>query len=104
MKRDYVRKVGSTFRVAGTRISLDSIVYAFREGQSAESIAENYPTLTLEQVYGALTFYLRRQREIDEYLRREETADERAQRAWAADPSDLIRKLRRVRDGSQVSS
>ena len=59
MKGDYVRKVGATFRVAGTRISLDSIVYAFREGQSAESIAENYPTLMLEQVYGALALYLR---------------------------------------------
>ena len=104
MKSDYVRKVGATFRVARTRISLDSIVYAFREGQSAESIAENYPTLTLEHVYGALAFYLRRRREIDEYLRREEAADERAQRAWAADPSDLIHKLRRVRDASQVPS
>jgi uncharacterized protein (DUF433 family) len=102
MTSDYVKKVGATFRVAGTRVSLDSIVYAFREGQSAESIAENYPALTLEQVYGALAFYLRRQKEIDDYLRREEAADEQTRRDWAADPSNLIRKLRRARDASQV--
>ncbi len=102
MKDDYVKKVGATFRVAGTRVSLTSIVDTFREGQSAESIAENYSALTLEQVYGALAFYLRRQKEIDDYLRREEAADERARGDWAADPSNLIRKLRRARHASPV--
>ncbi len=99
---EYIRKVGGTFRVAGTRVSLDSIVYAFREGLSAESIAEHYPALTLEQVYGSLAAYLRRQREIDQYLLREEVADKRELRRWAASPSNLVRKLRRIRDASQV--
>ena len=103
MQSAYVRKVGAKFRIAGTRVSLDSVVDAFNEGQSAESIAESYSALTLEQVYGALAFYLRRKREIDGYLRREEKADERAWRDWQASPSDLIRKLRRDRDASQVS-
>ena len=103
MKGEYVQKIGGTFRVAGTRVSLDSIVYAFQEGQSAESIAENYPALTLEQVYGALAYYLRRQSEINAYLRREEAADERVRRESEVDPADLIRKLRRVRDANQVS-
>lgn len=55
-------------RVAGTRVSLDSIVHAFWRGQSAESIAQSFPVLTLEQVYGALTFYLANKSEIDGYL------------------------------------
>jgi len=29
--------------VAGTRVSLDSLVYAFREGQTAESLAQSFP-------------------------------------------------------------
>ena len=103
MKGDYVQKIGATFRVAGTRVSLGSIVYAFQEGQSAEGIAESYPALTLEQVYGALAYYLRRQGEINAYLRREEAADERVRLDSEVDPSDLIRKLRRVRDANQVS-
>jgi hypothetical protein len=49
-------------------VSLDSIVYGFLAGQSAESIAQAFPILTLEQVYGAITFYLGHREEIDHYL------------------------------------
>jgi uncharacterized protein (DUF433 family) len=49
--------------VADTRVSLDSLVYTFREGQTAESLAQSIPVLTLEQVYGAITYY-RANREV----------------------------------------
>ena len=68
MKKEYVRKVEGAYRVGKTRVSLDSLVYLFREGMSAESMVESYPALTLEQVHGALAFYLANQKEIDEYL------------------------------------
>jgi uncharacterized protein (DUF433 family) len=75
------------YRVAGTRVSLDSIVYAFISGQSAESIAQSFPVLTLEQVYGAITFYLAHREEVDRYLEAQEK-DYEAKRAAsrAADP------------------
>jgi hypothetical protein len=53
-------------------VSLDSIVHAFWQGQTAESIAQSFPTLTLEQVYGALAFYLANRPEVDAYLERAE--------------------------------
>ena len=56
MSIQYVEQVEGVYRVAGSRVSLDSIVYAFWEGKSAETIAQSFPTLTLEQVYGAITF------------------------------------------------
>lgn len=57
------------YRVRATRISLDSIVYRFLEGLSPESIqADCFPNLTLEQVYGAITFYLANRAEVDAYL------------------------------------
>ena len=68
MSTTYVEQSDGVYRVAGTRVSLDSIVYAFVSGQSAESIAQSFPVLTLEQVYGAITFYLARRDEIDRYL------------------------------------
>jgi len=43
-------------------------VYAFLSGQTAESIAQSYPVLTLEQVYGSIAFYLANRPAIDEYL------------------------------------
>src|SRR5436190_9861150 len=65
MSKIYVMKVEDTYRVAGTRISLDSLVYLYREGISPEGMVESYPTLTLEQVHGALAYYLANQKEID---------------------------------------
>jgi hypothetical protein len=58
MSKVYVTKVEDTYRVEGTRISLDSLVYLYREGISPEGMVESYPTLTLEQVHGALAYYL----------------------------------------------
>jgi len=52
----------------GKRVSLDSIVYAFLAGQSPESILQSFPVLTLEEVYGAIAFYLANRTAIDEYL------------------------------------
>ncbi len=70
--RVYVEKRDGVFRVANTRISLDSIVYAFRNGQTAESIAQSFPLLTLEQVYGAIAVYLANKDDVDAYLEQEE--------------------------------
>ena len=72
MSTEYVEHREGFYRVAGTRVSLDSIVYAFLSGQSAESIAQSFPVLTLEQVYGAITFYLANRETIDRYLEAQE--------------------------------
>lgn len=69
----YVEYHHGGYWVAGTRISLDSIVYRWREGLSAETIqSECFETLDLSQVFGALAYYLDHQEEIDEYLRKSE--------------------------------
>ncbi len=74
---NYTEQHDEGYWVSGTRVSLDSLVYRFREGLSPESIqADCFPTLTLEQIYGALTFYLRNKPEIDEYLKQSETEEE----------------------------
>ena len=71
MENGYViASQGSSYRVAGSRVSLDSLVYDFLSGLSPESIAENYDTLTLEQVYGAITYYLAHRSEVDAHLKR----------------------------------
>lgn len=73
MTKQYVEKVEGGYRLAGTRVSLDSVVQAFWRGQTAESIAQSFPVLTLEQVYGALTFFLANKSEVDAYLEQAET-------------------------------
>ena len=68
MSNQYVDQRDEGYWVTGTRVSLDSIVYAFLSGQSAESIAQSFPVLTLEQVYGAIAFYLANRSRVDQYL------------------------------------
>jgi uncharacterized protein (DUF433 family) len=87
MDTRYVEKRDQGYWVSGSRVSLDSIVYAFLNGQTAESIAQSFPVLTLEQVYGAITYYLAHRSEIDAYLSEARDLYE-AQReaARAADP------------------
>jgi uncharacterized protein (DUF433 family) len=70
MSKQYIEGTNDVYRIAGTRVSLDSIVYAFWRGQTAESVAQSFPVLTLEQVYGALTFYLANKSHIDSYLKK----------------------------------
>ena len=66
---DYVEKKEDTYRIKGSRVSLDSIIFAFQRGASPESIQRSFPTISLEDVYGAIAFYLANQPEVDEYLK-----------------------------------
>jgi uncharacterized protein (DUF433 family) len=69
MSNEYIERRNGGFYVAGTRVSLDSIVYAFHSGESPETIQQNFPALTLEQVYGAIAFYLRHSAEVGASIR-----------------------------------
>jgi uncharacterized protein (DUF433 family) len=69
MQQTYVEQRDGGYWVQDTRVSLDSVVYRFLEGLSPENIADCFPGLTLEQVYGAITYYLGHRAEIDAYLK-----------------------------------
>jgi uncharacterized protein (DUF433 family) len=71
MAKDYIEERDSNYYVSGTRISLDSIVHAFRRGESPETICQNFELLRLEEVYGAIAYYLANQTDIDAYLLRQ---------------------------------
>ena len=97
MENQYVEKRDEGFWVAGKRISLDSIVYAFRRGQSPESIKRSFPLLTLEEIYGAIAFYLANQAEIDLYLAREENEFEKMRQNSQTADADWYKKMQRAR-------
>ncbi|MGH9783347.1 MAG: DUF433 domain-containing protein [Terriglobia bacterium] len=68
MANEYVEQRDGGYYIAGTRVSLDSVVYAFMRGESPEGIAESFPALSMEQVYGSITFYLANRLALDAYL------------------------------------
>ncbi|MBW4670833.1 MAG: DUF433 domain-containing protein [Cyanomargarita calcarea GSE-NOS-MK-12-04C] len=91
--KSYVEYRNDAYWVEGTRISLDSVVYAFQKGLSPESIVQSFPLLTLEQVYGAIAFYLANHAEIDAYLATEEVAFDAMQQPLQTTDSALYNKL-----------
>src|SRR5260221_6066203 len=88
MEAQYVEKRDGGYWIAYTRVSLDSIVLAFLDGLSPETIVDEcFPVLTLEQVYGALAYYLAHQAEVDANLREADNEFEALrQAARNADP------------------
>jgi uncharacterized protein (DUF433 family) len=102
MVSEHVEQREGVYYVPGTRISLDSIVYAFREGCSPENIREDFEGLTLAHVYGAIAFYLDRQTDIDAYLlQRKEQWAELERQGTPASPNLQARIERARRSVSQ---
>jgi len=85
------------WRIVGSRISLDSVVHAYWDGQSPETIVEEFPTLTAEQVYGAIAFYLCHRAEIDRYLSDREAAWNQFRGASRAQHGPLLDRIRASR-------
>jgi uncharacterized protein (DUF433 family) len=84
-------------RIVDTRVSLDSVVHAYLQGDSPEAITEAFPALSLEQVHGAIAFYLANRAEVDEYLKRQEALWQELRREQDQNPSPLIQRLRALR-------
>ena len=64
----YIEQRNGGLYIAGTRVSLDSVVIRFREGATPERIVQSFPTLKLSQTYGAIAYYLENQQIVNEYM------------------------------------
>ena len=82
-------------RVADTRVTLDTLVLAFRDGATAEEIVQQYPSLTLADVYAVIGYYLQRQAEVEAYLqqRQQQAAHVRQANESRFAPAGLRRRL-----------
>jgi len=100
----YVERHGGAYRIRGTRVSLDSVVYAFLNGEPAESIAHSFPVLELEQVYGAIAYYLAHQTEVDSYLKQAREDYEQQRQAARERNPELYRRLAEAKARRVASS
>lgn len=90
-----VKDADGLIRVGGTRVSLDSVVFAFLDGASPEEIVQQYPSLDLADAYAAVTYYLNHRQEVDDYLRERKTHREqiRAEVEARFDPQGIRDRL-----------
>jgi uncharacterized protein (DUF433 family) len=94
----YVRKdEHGVLRIGKTRVMLESVIASFEKGHSAETIQQQYPALTLEEVYGAIAHYLSDPEEIKTYLKDQEKVWSEWEARISKQESPVIQRLRALR-------
>ena len=102
MPNDYVEERNGGYYVANTRVSLDSVVYAYLRGESPEGIAESFPALSLEQIFGALAYYAANRQGVDRYLSAGLTEFEALREQWRRSHAALYQRLVESRRRTQA--
>src|SRR5262245_20125309 len=103
MAKEYIEQRDSNYYVAGPRISLDSIVHAFHQGEHPETICHKFELLRIEDVYGAIAYYIAKQSDVDTYLIRQNEKWAEGRRNAEPLPVDLRERLMRARDALHTS-
>ena len=84
-------------RVKGTRVGIETILYDFLyRSRSPEDIVARYPSLTTEQVYATITYYLHNKEAVTAYLANWLENARRRREEQSCNPSPAMLKLRRV--------
>lgn len=84
-------------RIKGTRVGIETVLEDYLNASSPEEIAIRYPTLTLEQVYATITYYLHNRRQIDQYLERWRKYAEESWQEQVQNPSPAVKRLRELK-------
>jgi uncharacterized protein (DUF433 family) len=96
MAPDYIERRETGFYIAGSRVPIDRIVWEYSNGEDAETIQSHYPTLSLDQVNGAIAFYLKNRVEVEQVLEERMRAEEAYSKA-NPNPPDIKEKFKRMR-------
>ena len=83
-------------RVGQSRVLLELVIRAFQDGATPEAIAQRYPTATLTDIYGAVTYYLRHREDIDGYLAERESLAAEVRQRVESHQGDLVELRRRL--------
>jgi uncharacterized protein (DUF433 family) len=89
-------------RIKGTRVGIETVLEDYLNASSPEEIAIRYPTLTLEQVYATITYYLHHQPAIDRYLERWRRYSEESWKNQQKYPSPAVKRLRQLKRQRQL--
>ena len=84
-------------RVGKTRVMLDSVVAGFEQGHSPETIQQQFPALNLEEVYGAITYYLAYRDDVQAYLKRQDALWEKLRAEGDKQSSPVVKRLRALK-------
>ncbi|MCP4164513.1 MAG: DUF433 domain-containing protein [Chloroflexi bacterium] len=87
-------------RLKGSRIGIESVLYEYiHRGQAPEAIDVRFPSLSLEQIYATILYYLHNKEEVHQYMTEWIEFGERMREEQERNPPPLIQKLRRIKAG-----
>jgi len=97
-ERQYVRvDEHGVMRIGYSRVMLVAIVAGFEQGHSPETLQQQYPALSLEEVYGAITYYLAHKDEVHTYLKQQDALWEAWRAKSAVQSQPVVERLRALR-------
>ena len=76
MTRDFIERRKTGFYIVGSRVPIDRIVWEYRNGEDSDGIQSHYPTLSLDQVKGAIAFYLSHKDEVEQVIEDRKRAED----------------------------
>ena len=91
------------WRIVGTRVSLDSVIISYLDGDAPETIAKNFPSLDYELVHGAIAAYLANREFFDEYLAVQDKRYKEALEKQAKDPNSIVQRLTAMKNPNAVN-
>jgi uncharacterized protein (DUF433 family) len=82
-------------RLKGTRVGIETILYDYlHRDKRPEEIAATYRSLSLEQVYATITYYLHNKTAVDQYMTDWLEHGERMRAEQAKNPTPTMLRLR----------
>jgi uncharacterized protein (DUF433 family) len=96
LNRDFVESRDGSLYLIGSRVPLAHLAREFQHGEPPEAIRSHYPTLSLEQVYGAVTFYLGNKEEVEKDIAERERIEDEFTKTHPTTP-DIKEKFVRMR-------
>ena len=84
-------------RIKGTRIGIETVLDEYiHNGKTAEAIADRYHTVTLEQVYATILYYLQNREKVGAYLEGYLEYCRKAREEYEKNPPPGVVRLRKI--------
>lgn len=83
-----------TWRIAGTWVSINSVIHSFLDGATSEEICQDFPSLSLAQVYSTIAYYLTHRTQVDAYLQEQQRQADKLEQELQTQHAVFLAELR----------
>jgi len=89
-------------RVGPTRVTLETVLWTYQNGETAEGIVACYPTLELADVHAVIAWYYRHREQADAYLTEVQRVGDELRAEIEANPRNAELRARLIKRRDQL--